>query len=438
VRTLKVTHSPQSLRYPERSIDSADRVKRAWQVAKELGLEHLHCAGGPIHSDFAAVHTEEYLAGLEALSKTAGAFLDPELYLDREMWLAALASGALTVAATRTALREPVDVLVLSRPGSHHAGPDFALGHCVVNNLAVAAAFALKDREKDIERVAILDLDAHHGNGTQDIFYDDPRVLTVSLHQYPFFPGTGAATELGGAGAPGSTLNLPLPAGCRGPLYLERLEEALAAVKRFAPGLLLVEAGVDAHAEDWTSDLALKDADFYAVGARVQALAAELDCPLVLEFGGGYTAGAVQGGLSGFLCGLLGRELATRREGIEHVTLGQARGGTVADLAAGLAGLRLHGLTLAETFPYAARFGAFLRADHPDWFATFASSPAAQLPLAQAVDYAFLKNAEATEDDLEVDRALARYLSQAPAYVRQELANTLAWYAGEVEAGSTP
>ena len=277
----------------------------------------------------------------------------------------------------------------------------------------------------------MLDFDAHHGNGTESILWDDPGALTVSLHQYPFFPGTG------GSDGP-SALNFPLPAGASGRLFQAGYERALERIAEFDPELLLVEAGLDAHAEDWTSDLALEDEDFLRMGAGLAELASGR--ALVMELGGGYTEGALSGGLRALLSGMLALELEPRASGTRYVGAGRERSTGVAQLAAGLSGLLDAGLTLTDSFPYAALFGAFLERERPDWRGLFAAScpELSALELAQARQFELCAFLERALPERELLGELRRYLEEAPGYVRLELANTLSWYAEETIAAATP
>jgi acetoin utilization deacetylase AcuC-like enzyme len=177
------------------------------------------------------------------------------------------------------------------------------MGFCLLNNLAVTAA-ELAARG---ERVLIVDWDAHHGNGTQEIFWDDPRVLFVSLHQWPLYPGTGRLAERGGPNAPGLTINFPLPPGTTGDVYLQALDELVApAVERFAPTWVLVSAGFDAHQADPVTDLGLRAGDFTLLARRVAQFA---PCPgrLILFLEGGYDLDALAASVGATLAALVDR-----------------------------------------------------------------------------------------------------------------------------------
>jgi acetoin utilization deacetylase AcuC-like enzyme len=192
--------------------------------------------------------------------------------------------------------------LVVVRPPGHHATPETGMGFCLLNNIAITAA-ALADRG---ERVLVLDWDVHHGNGTQDAFWDDPRVLFVSTHQRGLYPNTGYVDEIGGPSALGLNVNLPLPAGATGDVLQEALETAVApVVESFAPTWVLVSAGFDGHRADPLADLDLSAGDF-ADAARLARGFAPSDGRTVLFLEGGYDLDALRVSLGAAAAAVLG------------------------------------------------------------------------------------------------------------------------------------
>ncbi|MET0144799.1 MAG: histone deacetylase [Ilumatobacteraceae bacterium] len=253
-------------------------------------------------ADLERVHPAWHLDRLEAMSAAGGGWIDADTCVSTHSSAAAeLAAGAglTAVAALREGRGSAAFCAV--RPPGHHATPTDAMGFCLISNIAVVAASLAAAGE----RVWILDYDAHHGNGTQAAFVDDPRVLFVSTHQWPLYPGTGRVTETGiGAGA-GTTMNIPLPSGATGDVYLRAFDELVApVVERFAPTWLLISAGFDAHRDDPLTDLGLTAGDFAMLTARALAHVPPGRCVAMLE--GGYDldalascAGAVVATLAG-------------------------------------------------------------------------------------------------------------------------------------------
>jgi acetoin utilization deacetylase AcuC-like enzyme len=242
-------------------------------------------------AELSVVHDTGYLDALGELCATGGGALDPDTTVSAGSWDTACSTAGAGLAAV-TALSDGRGdaAFVLGRPPGHHASRDVGMGFCLVNNVAVSAATLVARGE----RVAIIDWDVHHGNGTQDIFWHDPSVLFVSIHQWPLYPGTGRPDERGGADATGSTVNLPLPPGATGDVYLALFDEVIApSVERFEPTWILVSAGFDAHRDDPLGDMRLTAGDFADMTGRVAGLAGRTG-RLVLFLEGGYDLAAVR------------------------------------------------------------------------------------------------------------------------------------------------
>jgi acetoin utilization deacetylase AcuC-like enzyme len=219
----------------------------------------------------ALAHTEGYLRALEDFVAAGGRNLDPDTVTGPGSWRTArYAAGSGLAAIEALQAGEGQSAFVAVRPPGHHATANRAMGFCLLNNVAVgAAALAAQG-----ERVVIIDWDVHHGNGTEQIFWDDPRVLYVSTHQWPAYPGTGRARDVGGPGAVGTNVNVPLPPGATGDAARAAFDEIIGpAVERFAPTWVLVSAGFDAHRDDPLADLQWSAGDYADLTQRVLAFA---------------------------------------------------------------------------------------------------------------------------------------------------------------------
>jgi acetoin utilization deacetylase AcuC-like enzyme len=247
------------------------------------------------------VHEEQYLRRLGQAAGQVGYFDEDTFYSARSVAAARAGAGAALV-VTDALLDGRADFgLALVRPPGHHARSSGAMGFCLLNNVAVAAAHA---RARGIERVAIVDFDVHHGNGTQEMFYADPSVMFVSLHQSPLYPGSGSLEEKGEGAGRGFTVNVPLSPGAGDAAYGAAIERIVAPVlSAYRPGLLLFSAGFDAHARDPLAQMQLTDDGFQAIVRRTLA-ALEPGVPVGLTLEGGYDLSGLGGSLAAILVGL--------------------------------------------------------------------------------------------------------------------------------------
>jgi acetoin utilization deacetylase AcuC-like enzyme len=232
-------------------------------------------------------------AHVDAMAATAGraVMLDADTFTSPESYEIALLAAGAAVQAAEHAIELGETAFALVRPPGHHAERDKPMGFCLFNNVAVAAAAAIA---RGLSRVAVVDIDVHHGNGTQWMFYDDPRVLYVSTHQFPFYPGTGAADEIGIGPGKGFTLNLPLPAGARDADYASAYETVAARLREYAPELLLISAGYDAHADDPLASMRVSTAGYAAIVRRLKDAATTVQCPIAAVTEGGYDLAALR------------------------------------------------------------------------------------------------------------------------------------------------
>ena len=245
------------------------------------------------------VHPASYVQGIEAAAERAqlaGApvMLDADTIVSAGSFDAARhgAGGAVELVRRLVLERDHRVGFSAHRPPGHHAPASRAMGFCLFNNIAVAARYAVA--VLGLERVAIVDFDVHHGNGTQDTFWESPEVLFCSIHQMPLYPGSGRSSEVGAGAGEGFTLNLPVPPGAGDREFLGLVNgEVTDRVRAFAPQLLLVSAGFDAHTDDPLAACEMTDAGYGEIGSALLALADEFQIPLGLVLEGGYALDAL-------------------------------------------------------------------------------------------------------------------------------------------------
>ncbi len=258
------------------------------------------------HEQLQRVHDPHYIQRISELRDRAVA-LDPDTYTSPESYeVALLAAGAAIDAIERTMSGPHTYTLAMVRPPGHHAEPAHAMGFCLFNNVAVAAAHARQ--VLGARRVAIVDYDVHHGNGTQHVFDRDPSVLYISTHQYPYYPGTGAAEEIGSGPGEGFTVNLPMESGSVDADFQHVFDRvALPVLRQFEPDLLLVSAGFDAHQRDPLAMMRATEAGFAAMTMALRRVADDV-CHgrLALVTEGGYDLTALEGSLEAVVQALAG------------------------------------------------------------------------------------------------------------------------------------
>lgn len=268
------------------------RLEGTWALLEADGIldELVRVESTPApYEALLMAHTADHIRKVEAISVRGGGRIDADTYVNEDSYQAALLStGGLLNVLDAVMTGKADNGFALVRPPGHHAVPERGMGFCLFSNVAIAARWAQK--QYNIERVLIIDFDVHHGNGTQDVLYDDPSVLFFSIHQFPHYPGTGAAMEVGTQTASGSTINVPAPPFSGDEGYLRAFEQILApAARRFAPELIILSAGFDGHWRDPLANIQLSVTGYAQQVQFVMDLADELcDGKLVCALEGGY------------------------------------------------------------------------------------------------------------------------------------------------------
>jgi len=291
-------------------VENSQRLVAVMSYLKETGIkEKLTCLPSrpALLEELEMIHTTEYISYVKSKAEKGGGWLDPDTVMSLKSYEAALYAAGGFMVAVEAVMRGEVDnAFALVRPPGHHAIHGRAKGFCIFNNMAIAAKFALSNFS--LNRILIADFDVHHGNGTQDAFYADPRVLYFSTHQYPFYPGTGWMDEAGIGEGEGTTVNFPMAAGWGDEEYLRAFNEVLVPVaRRFQPQLILGSAGFDAHWADYLAMMRVSVKGFAQMVMILKELAAEL-CQgrLVFTLEGGYNLRVVASSVKAVFDVLLG------------------------------------------------------------------------------------------------------------------------------------
>ncbi|NEU58839.1 histone deacetylase [Halorussus sp. MSC15.2] len=276
----------------ERHPENPDRLRAIQEgLARKHSVEYVN-ADSATRDGVEAVHDSDYVAEFREFCESGGGNWDPDTVAVEATWEAALKSAGLACWSAEKALDgdDGRDTpFALGRPPGHHAVEDDAMGFCFFNNVAVAARHVIDADDTDADSVAIFDWDVHHGNGTQDIFYEAGDVFYASFHEEGLYPGTGEIEETGEGEGAGTTLNVPLPAGAGDPEYRDAFDELVApALRDFGPDLLLVSAGFDAHRHDPISRMRVSTDGYGMLTDRVRDAAAETDAALGFVLEGGY------------------------------------------------------------------------------------------------------------------------------------------------------
>lgn len=258
-----------------------ERPERLRAIHRELAKTGLakRCTAAQTRTatvdELAGIHGRGHIARVEQFAKAGGGWIEGDTFMSPQSYeVARLAAGTAIAAVDAVIKGDEKQALCLCRPPGHHAVVDEPMGFCLFNNVAVAANYAIKHHELD--RVLVVDWDVHHGNGTQDIFYEREDVWFFSAHRFPFYPGSGDQNETGAGKGLGTTFNLPVKFGTARKEYLSKFSSMLAdAAKKCRPQLIVLSAGFDAHAEDPIGSLGLETDDFETLTLRVLEVAKE-------------------------------------------------------------------------------------------------------------------------------------------------------------------
>ncbi len=281
--------------------ENSERLVSIMSLLERSGLKEQLVSLSPrmaTDGELMTIHSQEHIMQVESSSTRGGAWLDGDTFASRASYKAALyAAGGLLRGVDGVLNGEVNSAFALVRPPGHHATHGRAMGFCLFNNVAIAARYV--QQQHGLKRILIVDFDVHHGNGTQDAFYEDPDVLYFSSHLYPYYPGSGDVDETGRGAGKGSTINVPLPGGCGDKEYHQVYEGILVPVaRRFRPDMILVSAGYDTHWADQLAMMQLSVQGFADIIKIIKNLADDLcNGRLVFTLEGGYNLEAIAQGV---------------------------------------------------------------------------------------------------------------------------------------------
>ena len=289
--------------HPERP----ERIKVLLDLASELDAAKFQLLPPQPakRADIAATHGEEHIKLIEATARHNRYALDGDTITCRDSFaVSLLAVGGFIGLLDAVAAKDCRNGFALVRPPGHHALRNRAMGFCLFNTMAIGAEYLR--RTHGAKKILIMDWDVHHGNGTQDAFYADPSVLFISTHQYPFYPGSGAANEVGSGAGEGYTINIPLPAGCADAEYAQAFHDIVVpAAEKFCPDWILVSAGFDPHRRDPLGGMGVSDEGFALMATRLLGLADRFaDGKIAFLLEGGYDLAGLRGSVAAVLAAM--------------------------------------------------------------------------------------------------------------------------------------
>jgi acetoin utilization deacetylase AcuC-like enzyme len=274
------------------SILSFLKDKEVWKKVEKISTRKI------LPEELYTVHTPDYVASVLEFCKNGGGWLDNDTVACPESYeVALIAAGSVLEAIDIVMTDQLKKVFCFVRPPGHHALPDTSMGFCLFSNLSLGAVYALS--KYNLERILVLDWDAHHGNGTEKIFYNSNKVFTVSWHQYPFWPFSGNYTDTGSGEGAGYNMNIPVPEGFTDEVFIETFEKLVVpAARKFKPQLIMLAAGYDAHWKDHLAGLNATNQGYQHLSRRVMELADELcQGKVVATLEGGYNLEALAEGV---------------------------------------------------------------------------------------------------------------------------------------------